>query len=270
MNLRKVAAIATSVLMFAPLSALASTNITFLTLNGAANATVGVGDNVDGKLTFDLTGSSENESLSWELVDNGGNNVGIPPTCVDVNDHIVAGTYNASFPMDTIGGTEGTFGIKVKLYGVVGSGTDNSCSGTVNDTMTFSNRLTLTAGETTGNTANNTGHGSGNSGSSTSIQSQINTLASQLSQLVTAFSKFVTGGGTATPPSTTSAVCTAYAQANAGTVPNTNNAANVRLQGFLLSQGASIPALAAGASFGFYGNQTTAAVGWFNSLNHCQ
>ncbi len=73
-----------------------------------------------------------------------------------------------------------------------------------------------------------------------------------------------------TPPvPVVSAQCAAYAQANAGTVMNTTNSANVRLQGFLLSQGASIPALAAGASFGFYGNQTAAAVAWFQGLNHC-
>ncbi len=75
----------------------------------------------------------------------------------------------------------------------------------------------------------------------------------------------------ATPPApTTSAVCTAYAQANVGTQLGVYNSANIRLQGFLLSQGASIPALAAGASFGFYGNQTAAAVAWFQGLNHCQ
>lgn len=73
-----------------------------------------------------------------------------------------------------------------------------------------------------------------------------------------------------TPPTpTTSASCTAYAAANAGTMMNVKNDANVRLQGFLLSQGASIPALAAGASFGFFGPQTQSAVSWFQAANHC-
>lgn len=76
-------------------------------------------------------------------------------------------------------------------------------------------------------------------------------------------------GSSSTPTPTVSAVCAAYAQANNGTQSNVYSDANVRLQGFLLSQGASIPALKAGAAFGFYGNQTTAAVGWFNSTNHC-
>lgn len=72
-----------------------------------------------------------------------------------------------------------------------------------------------------------------------------------------------------TPAPTVSAACTAYAQANAGTMMNVKNDANVRLQGFLLSQGAVIPALAAGASFGFYGPQTQSAVSWFQNGNHC-
>lgn len=73
-----------------------------------------------------------------------------------------------------------------------------------------------------------------------------------------------------TPPApTTSASCTAYAQANTGTAYGVYNDANVRLQGFLLSQGASIPALKAGASFGFDGPQTEAARATFVNANHC-
>lgn len=74
----------------------------------------------------------------------------------------------------------------------------------------------------------------------------------------------------ATPPvPAVSAACVAYAQANAGTQYGVRNDANVALQGFLLSQHASIPALAAGASFGFFGSQTQAAVSWFQGANHC-
>lgn len=259
----KVAATAATAVMFAfPAISLASTNITFLTLNGASNATLPAGDSTDGKLTFNLTGTSENESLSWELVDNGGNNVGIPPTCIDVNDHIVAGTYTAAFPVDTVGGTEGTFGMKVRMYGTSGTGADNNCGGVVNDTMTFNNVLTLTSGQATGDTANNTGHnGSGSTGNSSPLGAIMQALQAIIAKLSAA--------PTTTPPVATG-VCAAYSQAVAGTQPNVYNDANVRLQGFLLSQGASIPALKAGASFGFFGNQTTAAVGWFNSLNHCQ
>lgn len=261
--IKKVIGVASALAFMLPVAAMASTNITFLTLNGGSNATLPAGDSADGKLTFNLTGTSENESLSWELVDNGGNNVGIPPTCIDINDHIVAGTYTAAFPVDTVGGTEGTFGMKVRMYGTAGTGADNNCGGVVNDTMTFNNVLTLTSGQATGDTANNTGHGTGNSGSSGNN--------SALSAIMTALQAIIAKltAAPVTPPASTG-VCAAYSQAVAGTVPNVYNDANVRLQGFLLSQGASIPALKAGASFGFFGNQTTAAVGWFNSLNHCQ
>lgn len=110
------------------------------------------------------------------------------------------------------------------------------------------------------------GSTTGGTGTTGTWQDAIAALNAQLAALIASITH-PTPAPTPTP--TTSAVCTAYAQANVGTQGNVYNDANVRLQGFLLSQGASIPALKAGASFGFYGNQTTAAVGWFNSTNHC-
>lgn len=72
-----------------------------------------------------------------------------------------------------------------------------------------------------------------------------------------------------TPTPTVDPVCTLYKQASMGAVMGTTNSSNVALQGFLLSQHASIPALAAGAAFGFYGPQTMAAVSWFQSMHTC-
>ncbi len=54
-----------------------------------------------------------------------------------------------------------------------------------------------------------------------------------------------------------------------GTMDNTYNSANVKLQGYLLSEGMSIPALAAGASFGYKGQQTNAALAQFKASNQC-
>lgn len=90
-----------------------------------------------------------------------------------------------------------------------------------------------------------------------------------MSQLIAAIKASIlpTPAPVVTP--TVSASCVAFATAMNGAVMGVNNDANVRLQGFLLSQGASIPALKAGASFGFYGTQTAAAVSWFNGANHC-
>ncbi len=106
------------------------------------------------------------------------------------------------------------------------------------------------------------------SGSSDSSTGSVS-VADQIAAAFASLKAYIDSKLTPTSTPATSAVCTAYAQANAGTQMNVTNSANVRLQGFLLSQGASIPALAAGASFGFYGNQTASAVAWFNSTNHC-
>lgn len=71
---------------------------------------------------------------------------------------------------------------------------------------------------------------------------------------------------TAPAPST---ACATLATKLIGTVDNTYNDANIRLQGYLLSEGASIPALAAGASFGYKGVQTRAAVSAFVISHNC-
>lgn len=145
----------------------------------------------------------------------------------------------------------GTYTLEVRSAGIFGGVRSISCADGVVSTNSFGSALRVVSdGSNTG--SSNSGVG-----------------GMSFADLVAAL-KVALGIGSAPAPTTTSEVCKAYAQANAGAQPNVNSDANVRLQGFLLSQGASIPALKAGASFGFYGNQTTAAVGWFNSLNHCQ
>lgn len=90
-----------------------------------------------------------------------------------------------------------------------------------------------------------------------------------MSQLIAALKAAITPAPAPVVVPTVSASCVAFAAAMNGAVMGITNDANVRLQGFLLSQGASIPALKAGASFGFYGTQTAAAVASFNGANHC-
>lgn len=72
-----------------------------------------------------------------------------------------------------------------------------------------------------------------------------------------------------TPVPTVSTACATLSTKLVGTVDNSYNDANVRLQGYLLSEGASIPALAAGASFGYKGPQTRAAVSAFVVSHNC-
>lgn len=115
------------------------------------------------------------------------------------------------------------------------------------------------------------GGDTGNTGSTSNLDALtalVANLAAQIQLILHPATS--TGTGTPTPVST---ACTAFTAAMQGTVQGQSQkwdgAPNVKLQGFLLSQGESIPALAAGASFGFYGVQTSAAVAAFNASNHC-
>lgn len=71
-----------------------------------------------------------------------------------------------------------------------------------------------------------------------------------------------------TPPAV-APECTAYVAAKAGTMMGVYSDANSALQGFLLSQHLSIPALKAGAAFGFYGPQTQNAESQFLATHKC-
>lgn len=79
----------------------------------------------------------------------------------------------------------------------------------------------------------------------------------------------ITGSTTPATP-VVSALCVQLANSMVGAQMNVSNSANVALQGFLLYQHQSIPALAAGASFGFWGPQTNAALLNFKAQNNCQ
>lgn len=80
----------------------------------------------------------------------------------------------------------------------------------------------------------------------------------------------LTTPATTTPPVVVSSACSQLAQAMVGTQFGVSNSANIALQGFLLFQHQSIPALAAGAAFGFEGQQTLAALSSFKMQNNCQ
>ena len=74
--------------------------------------------------------------------------------------------------------------------------------------------------------------------------------------------------GTPTPPAP-SGKCAELNVKMMGAQKYGRNQINVQLQGYLLSEGMSIPALAAGASFGFYGDQTQSAINAFKGMHNC-
>lgn len=271
---------ATALAFLLPVAASAATSITFINFpNSGPNATIAAGDSVDTKVTFDLTGSSELESMSLQIVDNSGNNIGMPETCFDVSDRVVAGTFTRIGNFDTTGGTEGTFGIRVRGYGVTGPGTDNNCGGTVNDNQFFSNRLTLTEDQNTGGNANNTGGTFGGSGGSSASNTPPSWFALYLQ------AQCLSGGGTwnggalscihpvATAPAPTGnaakcAMIAPYVNAPA----NTYSSVGTQLQSVLLLDNPfSIPALAAGATIpmGYFGPQTHQALAMYNQKYGC-
>lgn len=253
-------------LALAPLAAFASTTQTFLTLDGDSTATLSIGDSVDGVLTFNNTGNSTVQSVKVEVPGSH-----IPGACLNIEPNQNAtGTHTASFPVVTNGATEGTWDVKVTTYGIQSNnpGANNNCDGTigVNTSHTFSHILTLTASQSAGDNSNNTG-GSSSGGSSNN---------SNLSTCVSAGGSWNAGtqvcspavGGT-TPTPTTSTQCSTLALTLMGTEMNKYNSQNIALQGFLLYQHESIPWLAQGASFGYFGPQTQAALAHFKMANSC-
>jgi len=244
-------------------TAFAATSITHIDFPGSGpNATVQAGDSVDTKVTFDLTGSSELESLSLQIVDNAGNDIGMPQACFDVADRIVAGTFTRVGGFDTTGGTEGTFGIRVRAYGVPGPGTDNNCGGTVNDNQYFPNRLTLTEDQNTGDNANNTGGTFGGSVSGTS----------KLDDLIALLGKLIKGNSGGTPAPTGNAAKCSMIRPFLGATPYEYTSLGVQLQSVLLLDNPnSIPALHAGATIpmGYFGPQTHAALAAYNAMYGC-
>lgn len=180
----------------------------------------------------------------------------LAPVCTEVGGTLglQEGTHDVTLPVKLPPNT-GTYTLTVQGAGIYGGFHSVDCNDSVVGTGSFGGALRVTADATDSSTGSTGG-------------AAPSWVAQMIAAIVAAIKP--ASAPVPTPAPTTSAACTAYAQANAGTQPNKYSDTNVRLQGFLLSQGASIPALKAGASFGFYGNQTTAAVGWFNSLNHCQ
>lgn len=263
-KLKMFAGVAATVVGLAlPVAASASTNLTFLTLNGAANATVAAGDSLDAKITYNISSGSDVESAKWEIIGSG-----LPPVCVDlVPDHLNSGTFVSQFPIDTQGATEGTWSVKVSAYGIGGTGADNNCGGSVNDTMTFSNVLTLTAEETAGNVANNTQHGGTSGGSGTTgVSAQIAALSAAIQAFIASLHS------TTTPPVTGNAAKCDVVRPYLGAQPFAYSSVGVQLQSaLLLDDPTSIPALKAGATIpmGYFGPQTHAALTNFSSKYGC-
>lgn len=239
-------------------AAFASTTQTAILFDGVPSESITVGSSADARLTFNNTGNSTVQSVKVELVGSG-----VPGVCLDVNDQNSTGTHTVNFPVDTVGGTEGTWDVRTTTYGTVVPGANNNCDDTIgtHTTHTFQNQLTLTDDSNSGTIANNTGNGSGtSSGSSTSVLSQILAAITALAH-----------PATPTPPAGNAAKCALIAPF-LGATPYAYSPMGIQLQSaLLLDNPYSIPLLAAGSSVtqGYFGIQTHAALSSYDQKYGC-
>lgn len=266
MNKVKLVSGLASVVAFAslllPASAFAATTQTFLTLDGLSNNTYTVGSTFNAKLSFDLTGNDTLQSIKWEIL-NANNQPVLPFECQDVDpDFLTAGSYATEFVGHSMGGSQGTWKIRVSTYGVSVPGANNNCTGTPVSTRTYNSVLTLTNDNSSGTVINNTGTGNGTSAGTPaagSWQEAVAAINSQLSQLAALIASLAHPATPTTPGP--DAICSQ--------IPPGSNVTS--LQSFLMlnGQAAGFNAVGVYAPTGYLGPITLQALSNFKYAHHC-
>ena len=235
-----LAVLAVSFVMVGSASAANISNVEYS--NGDVTIQGKPGENVSGKVRIVVGNNEEVEFVQFDVVSDN-----LAPHCVDTG-RLQEGTHfvnidGVKFPPNT-----GTYSLNVTTHGIYGGLAADDCVGDQNDSTSFSNSV-----RTVGSSSSSSVVGS-------SYQALIDAIANLKAQIDAIKNP-------TTPVASTK--CAALATKSAGTQMNVYSQPNTVLQGYLLSEGASIPALTAGASFGYYGPQTAAAVSWFKSVNSC-
>ena len=217
-----------------------------------SNVDVDAGDTIRAKLILDITADDDVNAVSYDFIGDF-----IPKVCIQLPQEQTQSVNDFPVELDMLApNTAGSWDVQFAAYGNNGPETDFNCTNSV-DTLNVNDRIIVNLGDS--NTAGSTGGGSGTVGNSVlaSLMSQVKLLADAVAKL---------SAPTTPAPS---GKCAAVSAKLVGTMDNTYNQANVQLQGYLLSEGMSIPALAAGASFGYKGPQTNAALAQFKAMNQC-
>lgn len=242
-------------LLFGATSAFAAVTVQDIgtLFDGKTSTNVDAGDDFTVLFTADATSGDEIEYVRTRVEDQDGQvifnrctNVG-RKTGNDVEIEVEAST-----PSDT---PQGNLDVLIDVFGMGGVAQVDGCSGSPLDGETFEDRVRV-GDNTQSAQSNNVGN------------SSMSALQAMIAQLTAAITALTNGGGTSTGTPNT-AKCSALASKMSGGVQGTTASGNIVLQGYLLSEGANIPALAAGAAFGFWGPQTSAAISWFKTLNKC-
>ncbi len=270
MNRKIISILATAAFAVLPTMAFASTSITNLTFDGNPNIPNGVaGQSSDATLWVTLSSNSDAvESVSYEFPGSG-----LPYQCVAINPaDVQAGQYSidlnntdGSNPGFILPNEAGSWPVLVKTFKATTPfpNVNVGCTGSPDATRTFHSVVNVENSNVNTSNSNSTTNTSLNNVNS-SLQTLVNTLTAEVNALL---------HPTTTPAivttSSTSGTCAQLAGAMIGTQMNVYNNANQVLQGFLLFQHESIPALAAGASFGYFGPQTQAALTSFKAQYGC-
>lgn len=180
----------------------------------------------------------------------------LAPVCTSVGGELglQQGTHDVSLPVKLPPNT-GTHTLEVQGSGIFGGFRADDCTGDVVGSASFGSALRVVSSSSSS--------GSGSSSSSWTSMSFEQLIAALVSALKSA------GVGTPPPPPPASTKCTELSNKMLGAMYGVRNSSNVKLQGYLLSEGMSIPALEQGASFGLWLNQTQSALGMFKSINGC-
>lgn len=250
-------------LLGAPVAALAATSITNLTLDGLSNTTVDAGDDINARVVYDITSNDDSESLSWELVGSG-----LPKTCVNIQDQLNSGTFHPEFDIDTTGATAGVWDIEVELYGTNGTGANQLCTNPSDDSMTFTNVVSIEEdSDSSGGSGNG---GNGNNTGSDNTPAWLVAFQAQIAAMIAALTP-ATPPVVVVPPANTA--CAEYATLSAGLSQGSDTRPGGRvgqLQSFLMYKGFNIPLLSSNqAPYGFYGSQSAFAAASFVMANHC-
>lgn len=179
--------------------------------------------------------------------------------------------WDIAVPVDNTPTSSGSWGPNVTFYGINGDPLDTQCAGSaVFASQFFPNRL-VTVNANTGATV--TTNSSGIGGSTNSGNNNDSQMPAWFTAWLATQPKPATTTTTVTLPATPTA-CATLALKMTGTVPGVYNNNNTILQGFLIGEGMSIPwltdpKLSAGVPFGFFGNQTQAALSLYKTMHSC-
>lgn len=186
---------------------------------------------------------------------------GVPLQCEQFQE-VTQSVSNYAIPFtSTFSQSIGSAPYVLKVYGVQNSGQDFNCD-SANVVATYNlptNRIITNVGDS------NSGGSTGGTGSNSTSKMPDWFVA----YLATQKPASTTPTPTPAPAPVVNTLCSQLASTMSGTQVNVYNSANIALQGFLLYQKESIPWLAQGASFGYFGPQTQAALSHFKSVNGC-